>query len=105
MVLIEIRAEHAAFIDAQVQELQPVILVAEARIPSVGARMRPALRIDPAMGSAEEIMNSLWVRARLVARNNKALIQTVAGRLDRYGFYTGEEIQRILDESMKGLDR
>lgn len=29
----------------------------------------------------------------------------VAGRLDRYGFYTGEEIQRILDESMKGLDR
>lgn len=62
-------------------------------------------RIDPAMGSAEEIMNSLWVRTRLVARNNKALIQTVAGRLDRYGFYTGEEIQRILDESMKGLDR
>lgn len=48
MVLIEIRAEHAAFINAQVQELQPVILVAEARIPSVGARMRPALRIDPA---------------------------------------------------------
>ena len=62
-------------------------------------------RIDPGLGSAEEIMNSLWVRARLVARNNKALIQTVAGRLDRYGFYTGEEIQRILDESMKGLDR
>lgn len=62
-------------------------------------------RIDLAMGSAEEIMDSLWVRARLVARNNRALIQTVAGRLDRYGSYTGEEIQRILDESVKELDR
>ena len=26
-------------------------------------------------------------------------------RLDRYGFYTGEEIQRILDESVKELGR
>ncbi len=58
-------------------------------------------RIDPAMGSTGEIMDSLWVRARLVARNNRPQIRTVAGRLDRYGSYTGEEIQRILDESMK----
>lgn len=61
-------------------------------------------RIDPAMGSTDEIMDSLWVRARLAARNNKPLIQAVADRLDRYGFYTGEEIQRILDESVKELD-
>ena len=62
-------------------------------------------RIDPAMGSTEEIMDALWVRARLMARNNRALVQTVAGRLDRYGFYTDEEIQRILDESVKELGR
>lgn len=62
-------------------------------------------RIDPSMGSTEEIIDSLWVRARLVARNNSPLIRTVAGRLNRYGSYTGEEIQRILDESMKELDR
>lgn len=62
-------------------------------------------RIDPAMGSAEEIMNSLWVRARLAAGNNRPLIRAVADRLDRYGFYTGEEIQRILDESVKELDQ
>lgn len=48
MVLVEIRAEHAALIDPQMQELQPVVLVAETRIPSVGTRMRPAFRIDPA---------------------------------------------------------
>lgn len=60
-------------------------------------------RIDPAMGSAEEIMNSLWVRTRLAAGNNRPLIRAVADRLDRYGFYTGEEIQRILDESVKEL--
>lgn len=62
-------------------------------------------RIDPAMGSAEEIMNSLWVRARLVARNNRALIQAVAGRLDHYGFWTGEDIRRIIDECEKELDQ
>lgn len=62
-------------------------------------------RIDPAMGSTGEIMDSLWVRARLVARNNSPLIRTVTGRLNRYGSYTGEEIQRILDESMKEPDR
>lgn len=61
-------------------------------------------RIDPAMGSVDEIMDSLWVRARLAAGNNRPLIQAVAARLDRYGFYTGEEIQRILDESVKELD-
>ena len=63
MVLIEIRAEHAAFIDAQVQELQPVILVAETRIPSVGARMRPALRIDPAGPRPQ------WGRVRVRSRH------------------------------------
>lgn len=63
MVLIEIRAEHAAFIDAQVQEPQPVILVAEARIPSVGARMRPALRIDPAGPRPQ------WGRVRVRSRH------------------------------------
>lgn len=62
-------------------------------------------RIDPAMGSTGEIMDSLWVRARLAAGNNRPLIQAVADRLDRYGFYTGEEIQRILDESVKELGR
>lgn len=62
-------------------------------------------RIDPAMGSAGEIMDLLWVRARLAARNNKPLIQAVAARLDHYGFWTGEEIQRILDESVKELDQ
>ena len=49
-------------------------------------------RIDPAMGSTDEIMDSLWVRARLAAGNNRPLIRAVADRLDRYGFYTGEEI-------------
>lgn len=58
-------------------------------------------RIDPAMGSTDEIMDSLWVRARLAAGNNRPLIRAVADRLDRYGFYTGEEIQRILDESVR----
>ena len=48
MVLVEIRAKHPVLIDPQMQELQPVVLVAEARIPSVGTRMRPAFRIDPA---------------------------------------------------------
>ena len=62
-------------------------------------------RIDPAMGSADEIMDTLWVRARLVARNNKPLIQAVAARLDHYGFWTGEEIQRIIDDCEKELDR
>lgn len=59
----------------------------------------------PAMGSTDEIMDSLWVRARLAAGNNRPLIRAVADRLDRYGFYTGEEIQRILDESVKELDQ
>ena len=62
-------------------------------------------RIDPAMGSTGEIMDSLWVRARLVARNNRPQIRTVAGRLDHYGSYTGEEIQRIIDDCEKELDR
>lgn len=61
-------------------------------------------RIDPAMGSAEEIMDSLWVRARLVARNNMPLIRAVAGRLDHYGFWTGEDVQRIIGECEKELD-
>ena len=50
-------------------------------------------------------MDTLWVRARLVARNNKPLIQAVAARLDHYGFWTGEEIQRIIDDCEKELDR
>lgn len=62
-------------------------------------------RIHPALGSTSEIMDSLWVRARLAAKNNRILIRLVAARLDRYGFWTGEEIQRILDESIKELDR
>ena len=62
-----------------------------------------ALR-DPAMGSTDEIMDSLWVRARLAARNNKPLIQAVAARLDHYGFWTGEDVQRIIDECEKELD-
>lgn len=61
-------------------------------------------RIDPAMGSTDEIMDSLWVRARLAARNNKPLIQAVAARLDHYGFWTGEDVQRIIDEYEKELD-
>lgn len=48
MVLVEIRAQHTALIDPQMQELQSVVLVAEAGIPAVGTRMRPAFRIDPA---------------------------------------------------------
>lgn len=56
------------------------------------------------MGSAGEIMDSLWVRARLAARNNKPLIQAVAARLDHYGFWTGEDVQRIIDECEKELD-
>lgn len=44
-------------------------------------------------------------QARLAAGNNRPLIRAVADRLDRYGFYTGEEIQRILDESVKELDQ
>lgn len=61
-------------------------------------------RIDPAMGSTDEIMDSLWVRARLAARNNKPLIQAVAARLDHYGSWTGEDIRRIIDECEKELD-
>lgn len=60
--------------------------------------------VNPAMGSTDEIMDSLWVRARLAARNNKPLIQAVAARLDHYGFWTGEDVQRIIDESVKELD-
>lgn len=48
-------------------------------------------------------MDTLWVRARLVARNNKPLIQEVAARLDHYGFWTGEDIRRIIDECEKEL--
>ena len=55
-------------------------------------------RIDPAMGSADEIMDSLWVRARLAAGDNRPLIRAVAARLDHYGFWTGEDVQRIIDE-------
>lgn len=62
-------------------------------------------RIDPAMGSTGEIMDSLWVRARLAARNNRPLIRAVAARLDHYGFWTGEDIRRIIDECEKELDR
>lgn len=62
-------------------------------------------RIDPAMGSAEGIMDALWVRARLIARNNKTLIRAVAARLDHYGFWTGEDVQRIIDEREKELGR
>lgn len=61
-------------------------------------------RIDPAMGSADEIMDSLWVRARLAAGDNRPLIRAVAARLDHYGFWTGEDVQRIIDESVKELD-
>ena len=57
------------------------------------------------MGSTEEIMDALWVRARLIARNNKTLIRAVAAKLDHYGFWTGEEIQRIIDDCEKELDR
>lgn len=60
-------------------------------------------RIDPAMGSTGEIMDSLWVRARLAARNNRPLIRAVAARLDHYGFWTGEDIRRIIDECEKEL--
>ena len=60
-------------------------------------------QIDPAMGSAGEIMDTLWVRARLVAGNNRPLIRAVAARLDHYGFWTGEDIRRIIDECEKGL--
>lgn len=63
MVLIEIRAQYTILVDAQVQELQPVVLVAEARIPSVGARMRPALRIDPAGPRPQ------WGRVRVRSRH------------------------------------
>ena len=62
-------------------------------------------RIDPAMGSAEGIMDALWVRARLIARNNKTLIRAVAAKLDHYGFWTGEDVQRIIDEREKELGR
>ena len=55
-------------------------------------------RIDPAMGSADEILDSLWVRARLAAGDNRPLIRAVAARLDHYGFWTGEDVQRIIDE-------
>lgn len=48
MKLVEIRAQYTPLVDAQVQELQPDVLVAETRIPSVGTRMRLAFRIDPA---------------------------------------------------------
>ena len=61
-------------------------------------------RIDPAMGSTGEIMDSLWVRARLAAGNNRPLIRAVAARLDHYGFWTGEDVQRIIDECEKELD-
>lgn len=60
-------------------------------------------RIDPAMGSTGEIMDAMWVRARLAARNNKPLIRAVAARLDHYGFWTGEDIRRIIDECEKEL--
>ncbi|GDZ42718.1 hypothetical protein MCC01966_12840 [Bifidobacteriaceae bacterium MCC01966] len=62
-------------------------------------------RIDPAMGSTGEIMDTMWVRAWLVARNNRTLIRAVAAKLDHYGFWTGEEIQRILDECEKELNQ
>lgn len=62
-------------------------------------------RIDPAMGATNEIMDAMWVRARLTARNNKPLIRAVAARLDRYGFCTGEEIQQIINECEKEPDR
>lgn len=61
-------------------------------------------RIDPAMGSTGEIMDAMWTRTRLATRNNKPLIQAVAARLDHYGFWTGEDIRRIIDESVKELD-
>lgn len=63
MVLVEIRAQYTPLIDPQMQELQPVILVAETRIPSVGARMRPALRIDPARPRPQ------WGRVRVRSRH------------------------------------
>lgn len=63
MVLVEIRAKHPVLIHPQMQELQPVILVAETRIPSVGARMRPALRIDPAGPRPQ------WGRVRVRSRH------------------------------------
>lgn len=57
------------------------------------------------MGSTEEIMDALWVRARLIERNNKTLIRAVAAKLDHYGFWTGEDVQRIIDEREKELGR
>ncbi|MGE4702594.1 hypothetical protein [Bifidobacterium breve] len=50
-------------------------------------------------------MDALWVRARLIARNNKTLIRAVAAKLDHYGFWTGEDVQRIIDEREKELGR
>ena len=40
----------------------PVVLVAEARIPSVGTRMRPAFRIDPARPRPQGCFASMFVR-------------------------------------------
>ena len=60
-------------------------------------------RIDPAMGSTGEIMDAMWARTRLATRNNKPLIQAVAARLDHYGFWTSEDIRRIIDECEKEL--
>ena len=45
----------------------------------------------------------MWARTRLATRNNKPLIQAVAARLDHYGFWTGEDIRRIIDECEKEL--
>lgn len=61
-------------------------------------------RIDPAMGSTGEIMDAMWARTRLAAGNNRPLIRAVAARLDHYGFWTGEDIRRIIDECEKELD-
>lgn len=37
-------------------------------------------------------------------KEQQALIQAVAARLDHYGFWTGEDVQRIIDECEKELD-
>ena len=50
MVLVEIRAKHPVLIDLQMQELQPVVLVAEAGpTPSTGASCGVAWMASPAL--------------------------------------------------------
>lgn len=67
-------------------------------------------RIDPAMGSTGEIMDSLWVRARLAARNNRP--PDSGGRrkarplrfLDRRGYPANHRRMRKGAGPMSGLE-